>query len=107
MSQREIQVMTYNDWEQLNNDIKHQKRMNYIKANKRMAEYYKRQRIMGFIIIVIGLVAVVIGCANDWGILDTLGYIISGIGLYCLFTKRMIYIDKYYFECQDRLRDVI
>ena len=107
MSRREIQVMTYNDWEELSNDVKHQKRMNYIMANKRMAAYYKRQRLMGYILAVIGLIAVAVGCANEWGLLNTLGVFVLSIGVYCLFTKRMIYIDRYYFECQDRLRNII
>lgn len=107
MSNGEIQVMTYNDWEELSDDVKHRKRMNYIKANKRMAAYYKRQRLMGYILMTLGLITVTVGCANEWGLLKTIGTFVSGIGLYCLFTKRMIYIDRYYLECQDRLRNVI
>lgn len=104
---REIRVMTYDDWETLNNNVIHSKRMNYIKANRRMALYYKRQRLMGYILIIIGLISVSIGNANSWDTLNILGIVTFGIGIFSLFTKRMLYIDKYYLECHDRLRNII
>ena len=102
-----IQAMTYQDWKCLEDEAKHYKRMKYIKSNKRMGMYFRRQRFMGYILIIIGLIAVGVGCSRNWEIMNTLGAIIGVSGLYCLFTKRMIYIDRYYLECQDRLRDII
>ena len=99
--------MTYQDWEELSAEEQEEKLVKYRKANRMMAEYYKRQRVMGYILAVIGLIAVGVGCAKDWQVLYTLGAVVCITGLYCTITRRMIYIDRYYFECQDRLRNVI
>lgn len=99
--------MTYNEWEKLNQTEEQEKRIYYKRANRLMAEYYKRQRVMGYILIALGLIAVAVGCGKVWNTLRTIGAVVSIFGLYCTITRRMIYIDKYYFECQDRLRNVI
>lgn len=99
--------MTYQDWEELSADEQEEKLVKYRKANRLMASYYKRQRIMGYIFVVISLIAVGVGCAMNWQVLYTLGAVVCIFGLYCVITRRMIYIDKYYFECQDRLRNII
>ena len=99
--------MTYQDWEELSADEQEEKLVKYRKANRLMALYYKRQRIMGYIFVIIGLISVGVGCAMNWQVLYTFGAVVCIFGLYCTITRRMIYIDKYYFECQDRLRNII
>ena len=79
----------------------------YWNINRMMGEYYKKQRIMGYIFMVIGLVAAIIGYAFVFEKIQTVGFIILGFGLYCTLTRRMIYIDSFYLECQDRMRNVI
>lgn len=99
--------MSYQDWEELSANEMEEKMVRYRRANRRMAKYYKRQRTMGLLFMVIGLIAVGIGYPMTWKLLYILGTIITLTGLYCMFTKRMVYIDKYYLECQDRMRDLI
>mgnify|MGYP003571430947 CR=1 FL=1 len=99
--------MTYNEWEELNAEEAQEKRIYYKKANRLMAAYYKRQRIMGYILIALGLVAIAVGYGKVWDMMRTIGAVVSIFGLYCTITRRMIYIDRYYFECQDRMRNII
>ena len=99
--------MTYRDWEELNQEEEEIKKEKYRLSNKRMAAYYKRQRKMGYVLSAIGIIAVAIGCFNWWIPLITVGSIMSLTGLYCTVTRRMVYIDRYYFECQDRMRGII
>ena len=107
MAKNQISVMSYQDWKELDAEVKRYKKLNYKKQNRRMSLYFRRQRLMGFAIMIIGLIVVSIGCVNQWKELKLIGTIITFFGMYCIFTKRMIYIDTYYLECQDRLRNII
>lgn len=79
----------------------------YKNFNIMMGEYYKRQRILGFIFMVFGLVTAIIGYAYMWEKIQTIGLILLGFGFYCTLTRRMIYIDSFYLECHDRMRSII
>lgn len=100
-------MMPVNEWveERKSKDLDYIK--NYIIKADRMADYYKRQRIMGFMILIIGIASSCIGYYNIWDHLVMLGIAISLVGLSCILTKRMVYIDRYYFECQDKMRELL
>lgn len=97
----------YQNRQILEREIRQNRKARYSKQAKRIALYYAKQRRMGFILLIIGILSVGIGCFTSWNSMQTVGFIVGLFGLYCIITKRMIYLDSFYFECQDKIRNLI
>lgn len=95
--------MTYDDWEGLNVS----RRKNYLKKMQeervKRALYYKRQRVFGFLILLVAIVILVIGVLLSKQFLQGVSIVITLIGFYIMLTRQMIFIDEYYLECMDKI----
>lgn len=95
--------MTYGDWNNIStqNNAAYLQRMQY--ERKKRADYYYRQRILGFEILSIGMIVAVLCYFFSLAFLGAVGTVVALIGLYVILSKHMILVDEYYFECMDRI----
>lgn len=59
--------------------------------------YFVKQKLIGILLIVFGIIFTILNYGEDCPILMIMG----PIGLYAIFTKRMVWMDEYYFEIKD------
>lgn len=97
--------MSFNDYEDMRDKFNERRKQRVHKDRERKAMYYSQQRIMGAIITLVGIICLIIGCAITANILEYFGLFISIIGIYTVFTRQMLLINKYYLECQDKYNE--
>lgn len=105
-SQEVITYMSYDEWNNINNDMEKRRLSKRFRERRRKAEYYKRQRFMGVIITLIGIICMVISCIISQMVLQAFGAVFGIVGLYTILTKQMILVDNYYLEHQDRINEI-
>lgn len=98
--------MSYDEWAKLNDGMEKRRFLKRLRERRRKAGYYKRQRLMGAIIMLIGIICMVISCIISQSVLQVVGAIFGIAGLYTILTKQMILIDSYYLEYQDRINEI-
>lgn len=98
--------MSYDEWAKLNDGMEKRRLLKRLRERRRKAGYYKRQRLMGAIIMLIGIICMVISCIISQSVLQAVGAIFGIAGLYTILTKQMILIDSYYLEYQDRINEI-
>lgn len=98
--------MSYDEWENINADIEKRRLSKRLRERRRKAGYYKRQRLMGAIIMLIGIICMIIGCIISQRVLQGFGVITGIVGLYTVMTKQMILVDNYYLEHQDKINEI-
>lgn len=95
--------MTFDDWDGINN---YRKKMYFDKLRQeriKRANYYKRQRAFGMVIMCIAIVLLIVGLITKFAILQGASGMIALIGLYTMLTRQMILVDDYYLECMDKI----
>lgn len=76
-------------------------RVIYMKYKKhRYAKYYRKQKILGAILAVLGIISAII---LDGDI--TVALIVVPVGLYIIFTDDMVLLDDYFYEEQAKNND--
>lgn len=105
-NQEVITYMSYDEWAKLNDGMEKRRLLKRLRERRRKAGYYKRQRLMGAIIMLIGIICMVISCIISQRVLQGFGVIVGIVGLYTVMTKQMILIDSYYLEYQDKVREI-
>lgn len=98
-----ITYMSFDEWENINEDMEKRRDIKRLKERHRKARYFKRQRCLGAIIMLVGTICLISGSIITKTILQYFGLIIGFVGLYIMYTKQMIVVDGYYLECQDRI----
>lgn len=95
--------MSYSDW----NAINRYRRSAYIekmeRERQRRANYYKRQRAFGCVLLLIAFAMLLVASLNDFRVMQGVGAAVAGVGLYAVLTRQMVLIDKYYLECMDKI----
>lgn len=64
--------------------------------NKRK-RYFRKQKIMGLVMVLLGFVTMVVTGGDP-----TLVFFFGPIGLYTIFTKKMVIYDEYFWEVERR-----
>lgn len=105
-NQEIITYMSYGEWENINSDMENRKNTKRLRERRRKAGYYKRQRLMGAIIMLIGIICMVVSCIISQRVLQGFGVIVGIVGLYTIMTKQMILVDSYYLEHQDKVNEI-
>lgn len=105
-NQEVITYMSYDEWAKINDGMKKQRLLKHLRERRRKAGYYKRQRLMGAIIMLIGIICMVISCIISQRTLQAFGVVFGIVGLYIILTKQMILVDNYYLEYQDRINEI-
>ena len=100
-----ITVMTYDEYEDIRESMNARRRARVSKDRERRAKYYNRQRLMGLVIMLAGVLCLIVGCLMTARVLEYFGAAIGVFGLYIMVTKQMILVDKYYLEHQDRFNE--
>ena len=98
-----ITYMSYNEWENINEDMEKRRDIKRLKERHRKACYFRRQRCLGAIIMLVGIMCLISGSIITQRVLQYFGLITGFVGLYMMYTKQMIVVDGYYLECQDRI----
>ena len=93
-----IQVMTYDQWEERHKQVQKRARRKRKKELQKMQQYYLRQKIYGFMILVFGLLVGCIANLLTWDNLFFLGVIIVVSGLYVMITRQMLIVNRYFIE---------
>ena len=101
-----ITYMSYDEWENINENMRKRRLSKRLRERRRKAGYYKRQRLMGAIIMLIGIICMVISCIISQRVLQGFGVIVGIVGLYTVMTKQMILVDNYYLEHQDKVNEI-
>lgn len=98
-----INVMTYADWCDLNDEIQKRGEKKRIIERKKRARYFEKQRRFGFMII--GFSSLMALGGRTFGIdgLCLMSVFVALAGLFTIFTKQMILVDEYYLDYQDRI----
>lgn len=98
-----VNVMTFEEWSEINDVMERRSRQKRKVARRVRANYYRRQRTFGGLIISFGTVTGTISYFTDIPALGVIGVCMALAGLYTLFTKQMILVDEYFLEQQDKL----
>ena len=93
-----ITYMSYDEWENLKNKINKRRLSKINEERKRKMMYFRRQRSIGIIVFLVGLICLLIGCNTGNLILQYFGGIIGIVGFYLVLTKRMMLVDNYFLE---------
>lgn len=101
-----VTVMTYEDFAALQDKMDQRRKKRRAKDRENRVVYFKRQRFVGSVILLVGAIAMAAGCGFSSDRLQFFGGIVGMIGLYVMLTKQMIIIDRYYLECQDRINEL-
>lgn len=100
-----VLVMCYDDFEEIHDRVIQGRRNRAARDRENRAKYYSRQRVMGLVIALIGIICLIVGCNIGTEILESFGAIVGCFGIYVVVTKQMILVDKYYLEFMDRAYD--
>ena len=100
-----ITVMTYDEYEDIRESMNARRKARANKERERRAKYYARQRIMGIAIFAAGIACLIAGIFMNAETIEYFGVFVGVVGLYVVVTKQMIFVDKYYLECQDRVNE--
>lgn len=95
--------MSYEDWENINEDMEKRRSIKRLKERQKRACYFRRQRRLGTIIMLLGIVCLISGSVVIQRVLQGFGVITGFVGLYMMYTNQMVVVDGYYLECQDRI----
>lgn len=95
--------MSYEDWENINEDMEKRRGAKKLKEQHKRACYFRRQRRLGAIIMLLGIICLILGSFVLQRVLQGFGVITGFAGLYMMYTNQMIVVDGYYLECQDRI----
>lgn len=98
-----INVMTFEEWERVRDVLNNRQLKKKRKERKRMALYFKRQRLFGFAIMAFGIITTIVGHCSDIVGLQYMGVGVGLLSLYPIFTKEMMLVDEYFLEYQDKL----
>lgn len=98
-----VTYMSYNEWEDINEDMEKRRNVKRLKEQHRKACYFRWQRCLGAIIMLVGIMCLISGSIITQRVLQYFGLITGFVGLYMMYTKQMIVVDGYYLECQDRI----
>ena len=98
-----IVYMTYDEYEDVKSQMNERRQIRMRKDRERRARYYKRQRILGALIMLVGIICIIIGCFIHTNLLEIFGVLVGVVGLYIIVTPQMVLVDKYYLEIKDRL----
>lgn len=98
-----INVMTFNEWEEINNAMKERDKNKRKKEYMRMARYFRRQRLYGGMIVAFGIICIITGHIAKIVNMECLGILVSLAGLYVTLTKQMMLVDEYFLEYEDRM----
>lgn len=102
-----IEAMTFDQWKNVYDQMCNHKSRGYKREMARLANYYKRQRMIGVIILLSGIFLAVIGSAAAWKYLCYVAIGLVAVGVFVMFTKNMLYVDKYYIEHRERVKESI
>ena len=98
-------VMSYDDWEEIKEGMNSRRRAKAARERENRAKYYCRQRILGFLILAVGVICLLTGCMINQNIVQYFGAASGLVGLYVIMTKSMVLVDRYYLEFQDRINE--
>lgn len=98
-----ISVMTFEEWENVRDAMNRRQSSKRRKERKRMALYFKRQRVFGFMIMAFGIIVALVGHFAGIVGLQYLGVGVGLFSLYPVFTKDMVLVDEYFLEYQDKI----
>ncbi len=98
-----INVMTFEEWEDVRESMSNRQLRKKRRERKRMAMYFKRQRAFGFSIMLFGIIVAIVGHFSNIVGLQYLGVGVGLLSLYPIFTKEMMLVDEYFLEYQDKL----
>lgn len=100
-----ITFMSYNQWEDIKDGMNERRLRRIAKERRRKAMYFKRQHIAGAAIFIVGIICLMIGCRFDKMLLQYFGAPVGLAGLYLVLTKRMVLVDNYFLERQDKMNE--
>ena len=101
----ETMYMTYEDYENLKDKMNSHRRKRIKIDRQNRTRYYTKQRIMGAGIMLIGIIALIVGCGIDTPLLEYFGAFVGAVGLYTIMTPKMILVDWYYLQRQDKINE--
>lgn len=97
-----VTYMSFNDYEYVRANL-NKKRLEKMQVQrKKEALYYKKQRLLGLVIMLVGIICLSLGCILWAKPMEYFGLIAGIAGLYVMFTPQMILIDRYYLERKDK-----
>lgn len=97
-----IRVMTYEEWEEVRESAERVAKRKKEKARRKREAYFKAQRLFGVGICLFAVVVIMTGFIANITNLMGLGDVIAIVGLYTIFTKRMIYVNAYFLELHNK-----
>ncbi len=97
--------MSFNEYENMREQLNERRKQRIGKDRERRAVYYRQQRIMGVAIMLVGIACLIIGCVITASILEYFGIFVGLVGLYTIFTRQMVLVNKYYLERQDKYNE--
>ena len=97
--------MSFNEYENVRKQLNERRKQRIGKDREHRALYYRQQRLMGAIIMLVGIACLITGCIIAVNILEYFGIFISLVGLYTIFTRQMVLVNKYYLERQDKYNE--
>lgn len=100
-----ITYMSYNEWEDIKDEMNERRLRRIVKERRRRAMYFKRQHIAGAVIFIAGIICLMIGCGVDKMLLQCFGAVVGLAGLYLVLTKQMVLVDNYFLERQDKMNE--
>ena len=95
--------LNYRDWDSIHRQQRNAyfQKMQYERT--RRASYYKRQRSMGFMLLLVAMTVLIVACVNAFAVLQGVGVVVALFGLYTMLTRQMVLVDSYYLECMDKI----
>lgn len=100
-----ITVMSFDEYEDIRDRMNERRKQRINKDRERRALYYRQQRLMGAIIMIVGIACLITGCCITAKILEYFGIFAAVVGLYIVVTPQMILVNKYYLERKDKLNE--
>lgn len=97
--------MSFNEYENMREQLNEHRKRRIDKDRERRALYYRQQRLMGTIIMFVGIVCLITGCIIAANILEYFGIFVGLVGLYTILTRQMVLVNKYYLERQDKYNE--
>lgn len=100
-----VTYMSFDEYEDIREQMNARRKRRIAKDRERRAVYFRQQRIMGFLIMAVGIACLITGCQLVAKILEYFGIAVGVVGLYTVFTRQMVLINKYYLERQDKYNE--
>ena len=97
-----IMYMSYDEFEDMKDKMNERRQSRIRKERERKANYYKRQRLMGVLIMLVGIGCLIAGCCLHTTLMEYFGVFVGVVGLYIIVTPQMVLVDKYYLEFKDK-----